>query len=693
MKGSHLFRTLLILVLVVLAVVNLYPTYRGMQLENNLEQKLQQISDATGMPVNILREDIFRFDVDLAYKIRQQTDLSDDKKAELVSLVNELRGDFFAEFEDVSDGSIKLGLDLQGGMHLILEVSLVDLMDRLAKGTDQTYEEVSNAVRQQLIDDPTLEFDQVVVQQFADRGVPMARYFGDPRQSDREIVRMLGEQAEEAVNLTLTKLRNRIDEFGVSEPSITRQGARRIVVELPGVQDPTRARNLIGRTALLEFKLVADAEVSARVIQDIDDYLRKHSDAPGLMDTEGDTSAAADEEMAAEEMADADADTATSDEEQTSTERLLGEDGDDMAESSGSSFDPNRPFSSLMSLFGRQIVVLESDRDRVEAILGRQDVQNVIPPEYEFLWSNKENTDQQGRAFNYLYLLKSKAELTGSALSDAQVTIGSGSADPTQAGQAIVTLTMKREGARTFARVTENNIGEQLAIVLDDKVHMAPNIRSRIPDGRAIIEGMESVEEADDISIVLRAGALPAPVEIIEERTVGPSLGEDSIKAGTFSAITGLALVMIFMVIYYRGSGLVADLVLLLNIIFLMAVLAGFGFTLTLPGIAGIILTIGMAVDANVLIFERIREELTAGKTVWNAVKNGFDRALITILDANITTMIAGIILYQFGTGPIRGFALTLMIGIAASVFTALVVSRAIFDYITARWSVKKLSI
>ncbi len=691
MKGSHLFRTLLILVLVVLAVVNLYPTFRGMQLEKNLEQKLQQISDATGMPVNILREDIFRFDVDLAYKIRKQTDLSDDQKAELIGLVNELRGDFFAEFEDVSDGSIKLGLDLQGGMHLILEVSLVDLMDRLAKGTDQTYDEISNAVREQLNDDPTLEFDQVVVQQFADRGVPMARYFGDPRQSDREIVRMLGEQAEEAVNLTLTKLRNRIDEFGVSEPSITRQGARRIVVELPGVQDPTRARNLIGRTALLEFKLVADAEVSARVIQDIDEYLRQNSDNPELMDAEGDTSATADEEMAAEEMTDAD--TTAGDEEQTSTERLLGEDGGDMAESSGSNYDPNRPFSSLMSLFGRQIVVLESDRDRVEAILGRQDVQNIIPPEYEFLWSNKENTDQQGRAFNYLYLLKSKAELTGNALSDAQVTIGSGSADPTQAGQAIVTLTMKREGARTFARVTENNIGEQLAIVLDDKVHMAPNIRSRIPDGRAIIEGMESVEEADDISIVLRAGALPAPVEIIEERTVGPSLGEDSIRAGTLSAITGLILVMVFMVIYYRGSGIVADLALLLNIVFLMAVLAGFGFTLTLPGIAGIILTIGMAVDANVLIFERIREELTAGKTVWNAVKNGFDRALITILDANITTMIAGIILYQFGTGPIRGFALTLMIGIAASVFTALVVSRAIFDYITARWSVKKLSI
>ncbi|HEB84904.1 MAG TPA: protein translocase subunit SecD, partial [Bacteroidetes bacterium] len=256
-----------------------------------------------------------------------------------------------------------------------------------------------------------------------------------------------------------------------------------------------------------------------------------------------------------------------------------------------------------------------------------------------------------------------------------------------------VNLTMKREGARRFARVTENNVGEYLAIGLDGKVHMAPVIRVKIPDGRAIIEGSESMEEASDLAVVLRAGALPAPVEIIEERTVGPSLGSDSIHAGTFSALLGFTGVILFMLFYYRGAGLVADIVLMLNILFVMAVLAGFGFTLTLPGIAGIILTIGMAVDANVLIYERIREELNAGKTVWNAIKNGYGRAFVTIMDANITTLIAGIVLYQFGTGPIRGFALTLMIGIISSMFTALVVSRAIFDWITTRWSVKKLSI
>jgi SecD/SecF fusion protein len=690
MKGSHLFRTLLILALVVLALVNLYPTYRGTQLENTLQEKLERISDATDTPVKVLREDIFRFDIDLAYRIQTNESLSQDDKDELVGLVDELRTDFFAEFDEVSDESIKLGLDLQGGMHLVLEVSLVDLMDRLAKNTDATFEEIEGVVRAELANNPTSEFDQVVMQEFAAREVPMARYFGDPRQSDREIVRMLQEQAEEAVNLTLTKLRNRIDEFGVSEPSITRQGARRIVVELPGVQDPSRARSLIGRTALLEFQLVADPEVTARVIRDIDNALIDDSDGPDLVAADdAETAEATDDNVADGSVDD---ETVADAEDLTGTERLFGE-GEDGLSETGNTFDPNRPFSSLLSLFGRQMVVLQADRDQIERTLGREDIRSLIPPDYEFLWGSKSQEDQQGRSFTYLYLLKERAELTGNDLADAQVTIGSGSQDPTQAGMAIVNLTMKREGARTFARVTENNIGEQLAIVLDDKVHMAPNIRSRIPDGRAIIEGMESVEEADDISIVLRAGALPAPVNIIEERTVGPSLGEDSIQAGTMSAISGLLLVMVFMVIYYRGSGLVANLALLLNMIFLMAVLAGFGFTLTLPGIAGIILTIGMAVDANVLIFERIREEIRAGKTTWNAVKNGFDRALVTILDANITTMIAGIILYQFGTGPIRGFALTLMIGIAASVFTALVVSRAIFDYITARWAVKKLSI
>ena len=689
MGRSNLFRTLLILALVVLALVYLYPTYHTTVLNRELDRRLGEISEATGMDQSILREDIFRFDVDLAHEVRIDTSLDAATREDVLGSLQDLRTDFYQKLDAAQNGAIKLGLDLQGGMHLVLEVNLVELMKNTAKNVDATFTEITEEVEARLVANPDEDFETAMLDAFSQRDIPMARYFGDPRQSDREILRELRTQAEEAVDLTLTKLRNRVDEFGVSEPSITKQGTRRIVVELPGVQDPTRARNLIGRTALLEFQLVAEPEVTAQVIKDIDELLSKRLEDEGAFDRMGLGTDAGGEAMSTE--------AGNGDDETTSTQSLFGEGGEMAADTTGSSsdmmFDRDHPLSSMMSLYQNQIMVLDKDRNTVDRYLNRTDVRGIIPPDYVFRWSHKSDIAQDGQTFWMLYLLKARAELTGSSLSDAQVTIGSGAADPTQAGAAIVNLTMKRDGARRFARITENNVGKHLAIVLDGKVHMAPVIRTRIPDGRAIIEGSESVEEANDLAIVLRAGALPAPVEIIEERTVGPSLGADSIQAGTLSAVLGLLLVMLFMAVYYRGSGLIADLVLVLNILFLMSVLGGFGFTLTLPGIAGIILTIGMAVDANVLIFERIREELIAGKTVWNAIKNGYDRAFITIMDANVTTLIAGIVLYQFGTGPIRGFALTLMIGIIASMFTALVVSRAIFDWITATWSVKKLSI
>jgi preprotein translocase subunit SecD len=252
---------------------------------------------------------------------------------------------------------------------------------------------------------------------------------------------------------------------------------------------------------------------------------------------------------------------------------------------------------------------------------------------------------------------------------------------------------MDREGARVWSRVTGAHIDDRIAVVMDNKVFSAPVVRSKIPDGRSVIEGMDSMEEAQDLAIVLRAGALPAPVEIMEERTVGPSLGKDSIRQSTFSLVLGFVVVIVFVLLYYKWSGLVAILALLLNVVFIFAVLAGFHATLTLPGIAGIILTIGMAIDANVLIFERIREELKTGKTIRACIDAGYERALSAILDSNITTIIAAVVLYQFGTGPVRGFALTLTIGIVSSMFTAILVTHVIFDYITTRWSLKKLSI
>ncbi|MCH7680462.1 protein translocase subunit SecD, partial [candidate division KSB1 bacterium] len=284
---------------------------------------------------------------------------------------------------------------------------------------------------------------------------------------------------------------------------------------------------------------------------------------------------------------------------------------------------------------------------------------------------------------------KKDAEVKGSMIKDAQMQIGSN----LSAGQAEVSMDFNGEGARIFAKLTGANIGKRLAIVLDGKIVSIPNIESKIPNGRARITGMADRKEATDLAIVLRAGALPAPIEVIEERTVGPSLGQDSIRSGTTSALVGFGIVIIFMVVYYRLSGLIADVALLMNLTVIMAVLAGFHATLTLPGVAGIILTIGMAVDANVLIFERIREELRSGKTIRAAIDNGYARAFKTILDANLTTFISALVLYQFGTGPIRGFALTLSIGILVSMFTAIVVTRIIFDYFTNKFSLSKLSI
>ncbi len=686
MQRSKLFRTILILFFIVLALVYLYPTFRTQVLNRELDARLDAISSKSGLERELLAEAVFRFDIDLANRISTMEELEPGVREELIEEVQALRGDFYDKLSDVRSGAIKLGLDLQGGMHLVLEVNLVELMDRLAKNRDVTFDQITENVRTRLDENPTLSFESVMLDEFERREIPMARYFGDPRQSDREILRMLRRQAEEAINLTLTKLRNRVDEFGVSEPSITRQGSRRIIVELPGVQDPARARNLIGRTALLEFQLVADPKVTAKVIRDIDDYL---VESRGSEDSEVFEAVAAAPEPKTVEV-----DTTLSPLQRMLTGAGEEEEEQPASDTVGSFIDADHPFTSLLSLYDRQIMVNVRDRTAVERYLGRTDILKLIPPDYEFLWSHSSDETSDGSfEFWNLYLLKKRAEITGAALADAQVIIGSGSSDPTQAGAPIVNISMKRDGARRFARITEANVGEHLAIVLDSKVHMAPVIRTRIPNGQATIEGSESVEAANDLAIVLRAGALPAPVEIIEERTVGPSLGADSIRAGATSALTGLALVMFFMAVYYRGSGLVADLVLLLNLVFLLAVLAGFGFTLTLPGIAGIILTIGIAVDANVLIFERIREELDTGKTIWNAIKAGYGRAFVTIMDANVTTLIAGIVLYQFGTGPIRGFALTLMIGIVASMFTALVVSRAIFDWITTTWTVKKLSI
>lgn len=490
---------------------------------------------------------------------------------------------------------IHLGLDLQGGMHLVLEVEalkaveshlerVVEELKRDLRKSKIRYVELKRYGNEGIVltlmrsDDSDIfrgmleanypDFEQTSLP--AEANQPMFQLTLFPKAKIR-IMKM-------AVDQALETIRNRIDQFGVSEPDIRPQEGHRILIQLPGIKDPKRAVDLIGKTAQLEFKLVDD------------------------------------------------------------------------------------------------------EHNVAEALKGN------VPPGTEILF--KVTGDPKTGAETKLpFLLKKRTLLTGEYITDARVQFDS------QYNEPYVSLSFDAKGSRLFEQITGQNIKKRLAIVLDKKVNSAPVIQDKISGGRAQITGRFSTEEARDLAIVLRAGALPAPVKIIEERTVGPSLGKDSIDKGFKSMLIGGLVVIAFMIIYYGISGIIADFALLMNILFIMAGLAFFGATLTLPGIAGIILTIGMSVDANVLIFERIREELRLGKTPRAAIEGGYAKALVTILDANVTTLIAALVLFQFGTGPVRGFAVTLSIGIIASLFTAIFVTRIIFDYLYIQRRMKRLSI
>jgi preprotein translocase subunit SecD len=490
---------------------------------------------------------------------------------------------------------IHLGLDLQGGMHLVLEVQAekavenqlernVELLKDAFRekripfrsigrdGASQIKATITDAAQQGELkaiiekDFPTLE---MVRAETRSDGVEIQLAMRD---QDLQHVRKM------AVAQALETIRNRIDQFGVSEPDIRPEGEDRILIQLPGIKDPQRAIDLIGKTAQLEFKLVA--------------------------------------------------------EDVTLKEAKEGKPGEGVKVYPMASLDPG-----------------------------------------------------SARAVDSEIVLKDRTLMTGEYITNAQVQIDH------QYNKPYVALEFDGQGARLFERITEDNVKKRMAIVLDGRVYSAPVIQEKISGGRASITGSFTMEEARDLAIVLRAGALPAPVKIMEQRTVGPSLGQDSIRNGLISMLVGGIGIILFMAIYYRLSGVIADMALFLNILVLLGALALFRATLTMPGIAGIILTIGMAVDANVLIFERVREELRLGKTLRAALDTGYSRASITILDANITTLIAALVLFQFGTGPVKGFAVTLTIGIIASMFTAIIVTRLVFDYLLMERRVRTISI
>ncbi|MDC0235227.1 protein translocase subunit SecD, partial [Candidatus Marinimicrobia bacterium] len=581
--------------------------------------------------------------------------------------------------------TIKQGLDLKGGMYIVLEVNLPTLMETLAENKDGKFNRSIASVRNQLKRIPEANFFTLFTTTSEENNLKLSRYYYDYGSSNSDIIVALEDEAEDAINRVLEILVNRIDQFGVAEPTIQKQGNQRIIVELAGVQDSERARALLESTALLEFFIVKDINTTNQLMVRIDQVLK------------GDESLAAVTKTTIDKKSNEFQD---SDDQTVSVSELFGETEDSETSTDSAVVDENifaeRPFSAMLRNLGQTIGVPEKNLYALKKILERPEVQEKLAAVGGmFLFSHKAEeyplVDGTLETMYSLFLVEDVAELTGGVVEEAKANLGPQGS--TSAGQPIVNLTMNSDGARKWSIVTGSNVGRQVALVLDKKVHMAPNIREKISGGSTLIEGFADINEAKDIAIVLRAGALPAPVDIIEERVIGPSLGADSVRSGTLSVIIGLGIVLVFMLIYYRFSGLIADFALIWNIVLVLAVLASLQATLTLPGIAGLILTVGMSIDANVIIFERIREELRKGKTPKAAVKSGYDRALTTIIDANMTTVIAALVLWQFGTGPIKGFATVLFWGIMVSMFTAIFVTRTIFNTLTSRKGFTKLSI
>jgi preprotein translocase subunit SecD len=502
---------------------------------------------------------------------------------------------------------ITLGLDLQGGIHLVMEVdedraveiavdrSVVSLQDGLVEkkipvesvmrtGPTQVTIQFQNAELkaqiQKMIDDYPI-FNETESAGSANRLV------WELREAEAKRIK------DSAINQALETIRNRIDQFGVAEPIVQRQGLKQIVVQLPGVKEPKRARDLIKETALLEFKM-------------LDEDNQTKLDLPARI-----------------------------------------------------------------------------PKDKEEEVLKQAEAK--LPAGDQILFERVVDKDT-GREYRIPYLVKKRVMLTGDVLSDARVSIG-------QFNDPYVSITFDGKGGREFERITGDNIKKRMAVVLDNTIYSAPVIQDRITGGRAQITGTFSMQEANDLAIVLRAGALPAPLKIIQDLTVGPSLGKDSIEKGVQATLFAGAMVVVFMIVYYRMSGVIADFALVLNLFCLIGALSALNATLTLPGIAGIVLTIGMGVDSNVLIFERIREELRSGKAVRLAVDGGYDKALLTIVDSHVTTLITGVALFLFGTGPIKGFAVTLCLGIGINLFTALIGTKVIFDLLNQRHKVEQLSI
>ena len=578
---------------------------------------------------------------------------------------------FGYSYKDVKSKAINLGLDLKGGMNVMLQVQLKDLVKALAGGNEAP--EFTQALA--LAEERSVNSRQDFITLFAEaweetsNGMPLAQVFGTyemrdkigPETSNEAVIEVIRGEAESAISNSFNVLRNRIDRFGVTQPNIQKLGnSGRILVELPGVKEPERVRKLLQGTASLEFWATYDnAEIEA--------YLAEANST--LADLLADTETAAAEETAAEE-----------------TDDILAQELQ-QAENEAAADAEMRRLNPLFSVLqpsgarGHACIGYAhyADTATINKYFAMPQVKQLFPPEFKPMWTVKASAMDPNANIFELVAIKStsrdgKAPLDGGVVTDARVSYGNTGGSPS------VSMSMNAEGANVWARMTKDNIGKQIAIVLDGMVYSYPTVNTEITGGSSEISGNFTLEEAEDLANVLKSGKLPAPATIIQEQVVGPSLGAESINAGLISFIIAFVLVLIYMVLFYQGAGLVADIALLCNVVLLFGTLVSFGAVLTLPGIAGLVLTLGMTVDANVIIYERVKEELRAGKGLSKAIADGYKNAYSAIIDGQFTTFLTGVVLFVFGSGPVQGFATTLIIGIITSVLTSVFITRIMFD-------------
>ena len=591
-------------------------------------------------------------------------------------------------YKECKEKELNLGLDLKGGMNVMLEVQVEDVVKALAGDSqnDPAFQEAIAEANEALKQGTSSDYigDFVKAYERLSGGRPLAELFVSPDRSDitlessnADVERLLKKETEAAIAASFNVLRSRIDHFGVTQPNIMRlPNSHRILVELPGVKEPQRVRDLLQGTASLEFWTTYDAR----------EVLPALAAADKLLKSEMETAPAAEEGAAGDEAAAAEpADT---------TGGLIAELGNEPAPAAEAdaartgNFDraENPLFAVLDPSYAGGAAIgaaYKADMAAVNAYLAQPAVRELFPADIIFKWGVKGDDHIDGRYF--LYALKvstpdGKAPLDGSVVTESVERYAE------RGASAEVSMTMNAEGTQEWARLTGENVGKCIAIVLDGYVYSAPRVNGKIDKGQSSITGDFTIQEAKDLANVLNSGKVPAPAKIIQDTVVGPSLGQESINAGMLSFVIAFILVLLYMGLFYKTAGWMSDIALLFNVFLLMGVLVSFGAVLTLPGIAGIVLTMGMAVDANVIIYERIKEELRGGKGLSLAIKDGFSKAYSAIIDGNLTTIITGIVLFIFGNGPVQGFATTLIIGILTSLFCSIFITRLLIEGVVNKW-------